>query len=100
MSKWIKGDIVIQNSKLEKKDKDTGEEFYISYQDFKDTKEYYKDNPAMSRMFKVTLTPETAIVAGEEYFILKGDFRKEYEDCATLEECMKIYNQHEDDKYF
>lgn len=41
---------------------------------------------------------ETALVVEGKFKILKGDFRKEYTKCKTLEEALKVYNKNIDQK--
>jgi hypothetical protein len=110
MEEWTKSEI--GNVMLCKIDKDTRKSFVISYQDFKkildggkvfadclpdDLKKSYKE---IAEQNKYGFLPETAIIPPEgQMLILKGDFRKQYEKCSTLEECKEIYNQHEDIQY-
>ncbi len=61
------------------------------------------DFTSMANMLATFCEPGTNFKDGEEtalrdkinneWYILEGDFRKEYEVCSTLEECMEVYNK-------
>ena len=36
---------------------------------------------------------ETALYDYKHWRILEGDFRKDYEECKTLKDCIKVYNK-------
>lgn len=56
--------------------------FYISYADVSGVGGFSGDEKY-----------ETAIVANGNYYILNGDFRKEYAKCKTLAEAMKVFKK-------
>lgn len=38
-----------------------------------------------------TAEGETAIVTGDKFYILNGDYRKQYEEAVTLDEAMEVF---------
>lgn len=105
------------NLQLNKTCKETGKEFFISYQDFiymraaahKGLDECPGDPEVRAKLIKdfksinerVKMEPETAFMSdGKGHLILKGDHRKEYEVLETYDECVKYFEDNEDKKHW
>ena len=78
ITKWIK----IDNNIILEKNKNTNKYFYISY----------AEAPVMAD----NQSDETALCVDDEFYILNGDYRKQYEPVTTRQEAMDIYNKYKD----
>ena len=64
--------------------------YYISFNDF--------CVPVMLRIFKSDDNrSETALIKNDKYYILNGDFRKDYEKFKTFKECKKFFDSKKDE---
>lgn len=84
MDKWengIMGNLVLR-----------GKNYYISYADIKNN----ADIRALGKMCNIKESRngiETALCYDNKFYILNGDFRKEYEGCMCAEDCMEVYKK-------
>lgn len=71
------------------------ENFMISYNPSTETSFIKQGYENINELYDLQDTEETAVYIREtgQYLILNGDFRNEYEQCETLQECLEIYNR-------
>ncbi len=75
----------------------SGDGFVVSYNpSTKQTFNAYRKANSDSRYDSESDTEETAlyITSTDVYLILNGDFRKEYERCTTVYECLSVYRKY------
>lgn len=78
--------------------------YYISYNP--DTQKDHLGMTGIANMMASLVDPDLSFKDGEEtalynektsvWYILEGDFRKEYEACNSFEECLEVYKNNID----
>jgi hypothetical protein len=74
-----------------------GDGFYISYLDGNLAKKGFEDFPEVIAMLDDSLHETAIVTIDDKYYILKGDYRKEYEAVIEqgLEACMKVFRDND-----
>jgi len=88
---WVDGEL---NVVMRKKDKNTGEHFYISYNPYTNLLPAWA--AGAGKETSLATIPDDENQPGCDHYVLNGDFREEYEKVETLKEALDVYNKHKD----